>query len=131
MSIEIFDLLTFDHTIVENVDITTTDPDWTDLMALTTPVRDAGVYGLTFSLQFSLNSTSQAFLYRFSLDGGATWGIDYEKEVKDRHNIEVIEVLDVLELAADAVIDIRVQVTRESTADCEVIKGIVACERKG
>jgi hypothetical protein len=128
---ELFDILTFDYDIVEGVTVITTDPDWTDLMALTTPPREVGTYGLSFSLQFHLNSTSQSFLYRFSLDGGATWGIEYEKEVKDRHNTEVIEVFDVLELATARVIDVRCQVTREGTADCQVIKGILACERKG
>jgi len=131
MSVELFDILTFDHQIVENVDITTTDPDWTDLLTLTTPSRAAGTYALSFSLQFHLNSTSQSFLYRFSLDGGASWGLAYEKEVKDKHNTEVIEVFDVMELAADAVIDLRCQVTREGSADCEVLKAIIACERKG
>jgi len=121
---------TFDYEIVEAIDVTTTDPDWTDLITLTTPSREAGTYALSFSLQFHLNSTSQAFLYRFSLDGGATWGLDYEKEVKDRHNTEVIEVFDILELGADAVIDLRVQVTREADAACQVIKAIIACERK-
>ncbi len=53
MSIEIFDILTFDHDEVENIDITTTDPDWTDVLTLTTSNREAGVYGLVFALQFT------------------------------------------------------------------------------
>ena len=131
MAIELFDILTFDHELVEGVDILTTDPDWTDLITLVTPDRDAGMYKLTFSLQFHMNSTSQAFLYRFSLDGGATWGIAYEKEVKDRHNTEVIEVIDLIETTAIGNIDVRCQVTREGSADCNVIKGFISCERKG
>jgi len=127
---ELFDILTFDHVIVENVPITTTDPDWTDLLTLTTPTRDIGFYKLAFSLQFSLDSVSQSFIYQFSLDNGTTWGPQYQKEVKDRSNIEVIEICSVLELTAAAVIALKCRVTREGTADCEVIKGIITCERK-
>ena len=127
---QLFDILTFDNEEVENVVITTTDPDWTDLLNMDTPDREAGTYGLVFSLQFHLNSTSQAFLYRFSHDGGTTWGIDYEKEVKDKHNTEVIEVVDVLEHTGGP-IELAVQVTRESTADCTVLKAFISAERKG
>jgi hypothetical protein len=128
---ELFDIMTFDSTVVENVDITTTDPDWTDLVTLTTPARTAGTYGAVLSLQFTLNSTSQSFIYRVSTDGGATWGPDYQKEVKDRSNIEVIELLDLIDHTAAGPIDIRCQVTRESTATCSVIKALLTCERKG
>ena len=126
---KLFDILTFDYTLVENTDITTTDPDWTDLLTLAVTGREAGVYGLVFSLQFTLHSTSQSFIYRFSTDGGATWGPDYMKEVKDRSNTEVIEVMDVITHTGGD-LDIRVQVTRESTADCTVKKAFVTCERK-
>ena len=127
---ELFSVLTFDYDKVENVDITTTDPDWTDILNMNTSDRVAGTYGLVFSLQFSLSSTSQSFLYRFSLDGGTTWGIDYEKEVKDRHNIEVVEVVDVLEHTGGP-IKLAVQVTREGSANCEVLKAYISAERKG
>ena len=130
MAIEIFDILTFDHDEVENIDITTTDPDWTDVLTLTTPNREAGVYGLVFALQFTLNSTSQAFMYRFSLDGGSSWGPIYEKEVKDRSNIEIIEAVDVIDHTG-GVIDLRVQCTRAGTATCTVLKAFISCERKG
>ena len=127
---KIFDVLTFDHTKVENQDITTTDPDWTEILTLTTPDREAGVYGAVFSLQFTLNSTSQSFMYRFSLDGGSSWGPVYQKEVKDRSNTEIIEAVDVLEHTG-GVIDLRVEVTRESTTDCTVKKAFISVERKG
>jgi hypothetical protein len=131
MSVELFNVLTFDHNVVENVAITTTDPDWTDLISLTTLQREVGIYGIAFSLQFSLNSTSQSFLYQFSMDGGSTWGPIYQKEVKDRSNIEVIEVFNILELNTPEVIDLKCQVTREGSADCNVIKALITCERKG
>jgi hypothetical protein len=130
MARELFDILTFDHSTVENVPITTTDPDWTELIDLVTPTRAIGLYGLAFSLQFSLNSTTQSFIYQFSLDNGATWGPEYQKEVKDRSNIEVIEIFSLLELTAPEVIALKCRVTREGSADCEVIKGMITCERK-
>ena len=128
---ELFSILTFDHNIVENVQITTTDPDWTDLIDLVTPIREAGIYGLSFSLQFSMNSTSQSFLYQFTIDGGSTWGPVYQKEVKDRSNIEVIEVFNVVGVAVNQEISIGCRVTREGSADCEVLKAMITCERKG
>jgi hypothetical protein len=70
-------------------------------------------------------------MYRFSHDGGTNWGPVYQKEVKDRSNVEVIELVDFLQLATAQVIDIRCQVTREGTANCSVVKGIISCERKG
>ncbi len=127
---ELFDILTFDDTSVLDVDITTTDPDWTDILTLTTPDREAGKYGAVFSLQFTLNSISQSFLYRFSLDGGATYGPIYQKEVKDRSNTEIIEVVDVLQHSGGP-ISLRVQVTREGSADCTVKKAFISVERKG
>jgi hypothetical protein len=130
MSIEIFDLLTFDQSEVENVQITTTDPDWTDLIDLVTPERDTGIYALGFSLQFSLNSVSQSFIYQFSIDDGATWGPIYQKEVKDRSNIEVIEVFNTIELTTPQILALKCRVTREGSADCEVIKAMITCSRK-
>jgi len=129
MAIELFDVLTFSHATAEDVDITTTDPDWTDLLNLDTPALPSGVYALVFVLQFSLASTSQSFMYRFSTDGGTTWGPIYQKEVKDRSNIEIIEVLDIVDHTAGD-LDVAVQVTREGSADCNIRKAIIACERK-
>ena len=128
--IEIFDVQTFDYSeITTETDITTTDPDWTDILLLSGN-RDQGTYKATFSLQFWLNSTSQSFMYRFSLDGGATWGPEYEKEVKDKHNIEVVEVISVIDHPGGDY-DIRVQVTREGSADCTVKKAFISFDRKG
>jgi hypothetical protein len=127
---ELFDILTYDYNIVENIPITTTTPDWTDVITLTTPERAAGTYGLAFSLQFNMASTTKSFMYRFSLDGGSTWGNTYYKEAKDKPDIQIIEVLSILELAAPAIIDVRCQCTREAAATCDVLKAILACERK-
>jgi hypothetical protein len=126
---EIFDILTYDYDKVNNLPVTTTDPDWTTALELTTPQRMPGTYKATFSLQFTLNSTSQSFLYRFSTDGGSTWGPVYQKEVKDRSNTEILEVLRLVEITSAAPIQVSVQVTREGSADCEVVEAFISVER--
>jgi hypothetical protein len=126
---ELFDILAHHHEIVEAVDITTTDPDWTDLITLLTPDLDAGVFGLVFSLQFNMDSTNRSFMYRFSNDGGATWSDIYEHESKDKSNTDIIEVFDLINHPG-GVLDLRCQVTRESDADCVVRKAIISVDRK-
>ena len=126
---ELFDILDFHHAKANDIEITTSEPDWTEVLALQANLK-AGTYAAVFALQFNMNSTSQSFLYRFSTDGGSTWGPIYQKEVKDRSNTEVIEVVDVLEYGADAPVDIRVEVTREGTATTTVIEAFISVERK-
>ena len=130
MSVELFNVLSYHHQIVENVDITTTDPDWTDLISLTAVDMSVGTYALSASIQFHQNSTSQDFLYQFSYDGEATWGPVYMKRVKGRNNIEVLEIFDVLDLPSVETIQVACRVSRSATADTTVIKAILACERK-
>ncbi len=127
---ELFSILTFDHTRVENIPIETTHPDWTDVATLTTPDREAGVYALSATFMFTLNSTSQSFIYQFSLDGGATWGIEYEEEVKDRTNKNVEDVFYVMDHTGGP-IDLRMRATREGSATAEIVECILAVERKG
>jgi len=119
----------FHYAQAENIDIATTDPDWTDVLTLTIPDAPAGTYKLDSSVQFTINSTSNSFIYRFSLDGGATWGPEYQKEVKDRSNTEILEVLNVIEHTGGT-LDIRIQCTREGTPDCTVIKALMTAELK-
>ena len=130
MATEIFDILTYDHEIVEAVDITTIDPDWQDLMILTTPARDAGLYEAKFSLQFNMNTTTRSFMYEFSMDGGASWGPTYYKEAKDRTDIDVIEVFNLIDHTGGE-FDVRVRVTREASAACHVLKAIAVLQRVG
>ena len=126
---ELFDILAYEDTVVENLPIATTEPDWTDVITHQRTGLALGDYQLTFSMRFVHNTTSQAFLYRFSLDGGVTWGVAYEKEVKDRHNSEVIEVVNVLKYI-EGDLDVRLQCTREGTANCTIEKAFISSERK-
>jgi hypothetical protein len=127
--VELFDILTFDEEVVENLPITTTDPDWTEAVRLVTPSREAGTYSLAFTLQFTLHSTSQSFMYQFSMDGGSTWGPIYQKEVKDKSNTEVLEVFNTINHTGGP-INIVCQVTREGTATCNILKAVITAERK-
>jgi hypothetical protein len=132
---ELFKILTFKYAKTENVDVTTiisdSDPanQWTDLLSLTETI-EAGTYAVVGAIQFQVGTVRQSFIYRFSYDGGATWGPEYYKEVKDKQNVEVVEVLDVIEHAGGD-IDFKCQVTREGDFDCTVLKAILSVERKG
>ena len=126
---ELFDILEFHSAEAENVSITTTEPAWTDLLDLVVDVP-AGTYGVVSSIQFQVGSTRSSFIYQYSLDGGATWGEAYAKEVKDRQNIEVTEILTVVHHPG-GLIDFRCRVTRESDFTCDVLKALLTIERKG
>jgi hypothetical protein len=131
---ELFDILTFKYAKAENVDITTTISDsdpanqWTDLLTLDRTL-DPGTYAVVGAIQFQVGTVRQSFIYRFSYDGGATWGPSYYKEVKDKQNIEIVEALDIIRHDGGD-IDFRCQVTREGDFDCTVIKAILSIERK-
>ncbi len=127
---ELFDILTFDSIKVENIPVDTTHPDWTDVATLTTPDREAGKYALAATFAFTIDSTTQSFIYQFSLDGGVTWGIEFEEEVKDRTNINIEDVFYVIDHTGGP-IDLRMRATRESTATSEVLECILSVERKG
>ena len=126
---ELFDILAFESTVVENVPIDTTEPDFVTVITHQRTGLALGDYKLTFSMRFNHHTTSQSFLYRFSLDGGATWGLTYEKEVKERNNSEVIEVINVLK-GIQGDLDVRLQCSREGTATCTVEKAFISSERK-
>jgi len=129
MAIELMDILTHDYQIIEDVDMTAIEPSWQDLLLLVTPDRSGGVYSLACSIQFSLDSTSQDFLYQFSTDGGTNWGAIYEKRVKGRGNIEILEVLDLIDHAG-GVMDLRCRVSKSGNATCTIIKAIFSLSRK-
>jgi hypothetical protein len=125
---ELFDILKFTSSEVENVDITTTHPDWTDLLQLQGEF-DAGKYAVIGAIQFQVGSVRQSFIYQYSMDGGVTWLHEYYKEVKDKQNVEVTEVLNVIDHPGGD-IDFRCRVTRESDFDCTVLKALLTIERK-
>ena len=124
---DLFQILNFQDAIVEGVDITTTHPDWTDLLTLQ-ETMDPGRYLLGFSLQFNVGSTRSSFIYQFSTDGGSTWGPEYYKEVKDKTNTEVLEVFNIVQHGGGS-IDIRCRVTREAEMDCHIVKGMIFSQR--
>jgi len=124
---ELFDIFAQSDTEVNDVDITTTHPDWTPLITLSGN-KAAGRYKLIFSLQFQVGSTRNSFIYQFSLDGGNNWGPEYYKEVKDKTNTEIIDAFNLVDHPG-GLLDVRVRVTRESNMNCKVIKGLISAER--
>ena len=127
---ELFDILAHQFSKVENIDVTAIDPDWLDLITLATPTLAAGTYQATASIQFHINSVNTDLLYQFSEDGGANWGPVYMKRIKGKDNIEVLEVIELIELAADTALDIRCRVAKSADEACEITKGYLMIERK-
>jgi hypothetical protein len=127
---DIFDIMTFDNQVVENVTITTDNPDWTTVNHFATPDRVAGKYKVEMSAIWKLDTVTKSGMLRYSVDGGTTWK-QFQSEPKDKTN----DNANVFGLTIDhvgGVIDVRIEMTRESgtnAMDCSRCEIIV--ERKG
>jgi hypothetical protein len=126
---EIFDVLTYDNNVVNDVNITTDHPNWTEVNHFTTPAREAGKYKISMSVIWKLDTTTKSGMLRYSTDGGSTFK-EFQSEPKDKTN----DNANVFALTLDhtgGAIDVRVDMTRESgtnAMDCSRSEIIV--ERK-
>ena len=75
---------TYDY--IKKTAITVTDDTYEEIARLTTPSRVAGVYKLSQSMLYSLNSTTTSAYFRFSSDGGITWN-EIRREPKDNTDV--------------------------------------------
>jgi len=119
MSIEIFDILTFDNRITENIDIVTDDPDWTEVNHFTTVSREAGKYKITFSAIWKLATTNKSGMARYSVDGGSTWKT-FQSEPKDKTN-DNANLFGVTVDHTGGAFDVQLDMTKEagtSSMDC-------------
>ena len=66
--------------------IVVTGATYEEIARLTTPSRVAGVYKLSQSMLYSLNSTTTSAFFRFSIDGGTTWN-EIRREPKDNTDV--------------------------------------------
>ena len=131
MGIELFDILTFDHIHVLDVEVTAEDPDWQELVRLTTPNRATGLYLVKLELIFTISTTSSSAMYRFSLDGGSTWSDTFMEEVQDRTNVTVTD-MNAIEGHPGGPIDIIIQAAKESASPTFTAKKAkIIVERKG
>ena len=71
---------------VQGNSITVTGDVYEEIARLTTPSREAGIYKLSQSMLYSLNSTSTSAYFRFSTNGGSTWN-EIRREPKDNTDV--------------------------------------------
>jgi hypothetical protein len=122
---DIFDILTYDNQIVENITITTDNPNWTPVNSFTTPDREAGKYKIEMSVIWKLDTTTKSGMLRYSVDGGTSWK-EFQSEPKDKTN----DNANVFGLTLDHTggpINVQIEMTRESGTNamdcsrCEII----------
>ena len=81
---EFFDITTYDYNKVNNIlDIPET---YIEIASLSTPVREAGVYEIGYSLTASFDQSNSSIYIRFSIDDGGTWS-ELVYEPSDASNV--------------------------------------------
>ena len=88
----------------------------------------AGVYEYKHSMTFTIDSTTKSLIFRFSLDGGATWE-ERSREVKDVTNVEDTESSFPLALGVEPV-HLRLQAKVESGATAVIKYASQVFEKK-
>jgi hypothetical protein len=127
---DIFDILTYDNQVAENITITTDYPDWTQINYFTSPVREAGKYKIGMSVIWKLGTVTKSGLLRYSLDGGSTWK-EFQSEPKDKTNDNANVFAQTVDHAGGA-FDIRIDMTREAgTASMDCSFSEITIDRKG
>lgn len=118
---------TYDY--IKGTGITVTNDVYEEVARLTTPSRDAGVYKLSQSMLYSLNSTTTSAYFRFSTNGGSTWS-EIRREPKD--NTDVLPSAYTSTIAhTGGIFDLIIQSRKENAADILTISSIdVIFERK-
>ena len=118
---------TYDYTHLNS--ITVPGDTYTEIARLTTPSREAGVYKLTESMLYSLNSTTNSAYFRFSPDGGTTWN-EIRREPKDNTDVLPSAYTSTI-VHPGGVFDLVIQSKKENAADVLSVLSIdVIFERK-
>jgi hypothetical protein len=100
-----------------------------EVARLTVPARDAGTYGITFSVTFKYSSTDSSAIFQWSLDGGSTWKL-IQKEVKDTSNVEVFTYSFPKELSAGPIDFVLQAKCEDDSKILEIDYANIICERK-
>ncbi|OYT57754.1 MAG: hypothetical protein B6U76_00160 [Desulfurococcales archaeon ex4484_217_2] len=120
----------FEYDTVNDVTITSTAPDWQQLMEVDVANLISGVYKYTISVAWTLDSTTSSAGLRYSLDGGTTW-IESWEEPKDRTDVRHASFASVLVFPTDSPAHLLVQVSKENSGDTLTIKnGSLIIERE-
>ena len=114
---------------VQGNSITVTGDVYEEIARLTTPSREAGIYKLSQSMMYSLNSTTNSAYFRFSTNGGSTWS-EIRREPKD--NLDVLPSAYTSTIVhPGGVFDLVIQSRKENAADTLSVLSIdVIFERK-
>ena len=114
---------------VQGNSITVTGAVYEEIARLTTPSREAGIYKLSQSMMYSLNSTTNSAYFRFSNNGGSTWN-EIRREPKD--NLDVLPSAYTSTLVhPGGVFDLVIQSRKENASDTLSVLSIdVIFERK-
>lgn len=92
--------------------------------------RSIGVYKITLSMMYTLNSTNHSAYFRFSMDGGSNW-IEVRRESKDITDLIPETYSAVLEQTALEPINIIVQSRKEDSSNVLTISALdIMSERK-
>ena len=71
---------------IQGNSITVTGATYEQIARLTTPSREAGIYKMSQSMMYSLNSTATSAYFRYSTNGGGTWN-EIRREPKDNTDV--------------------------------------------
>ena len=118
---------TYDY--IKESAITVTGDVYEEIARLTTSSRDAGIYKLTQSMLYTLNSTTTSAFFRFSIDGGVNWG-EIRREPKD--NLDTIPSAYTSTIVhSGGVFEVIIESKKENSGDILVVSTIdLIFERK-
>lgn len=126
---DIFDILTYDNQVTENIDITTDYSDWTEVNYFTSPDRVAGKYKVGMSVIWKLDTTNKSGMIRYSVDDGATWK-EFQSETKDKTNDNANTFALTIEHTGGP-IKVKIDMTKEAgTAAMDCSRSEIVIERK-
>jgi len=84
---EFFDILTYDTE--KAIDVLDIGDVYEDIVVLTTPLREEGLYEFKFSLVGTLATTTKAMFFQWRIDGGDWFEIQSEpKDVDDKKTVD-------------------------------------------
>jgi len=100
---------------VKGANIVVTDDTYEEVARMTTTSRPAGIYKLSQSMLYSLDSTNTSAYFRFSLNGGSTWS-EVRREPKDNTDVLPSAYTSTL-VYAGGVLDWIIQARKEDAGD--------------
>jgi hypothetical protein len=105
--------------------------DWTELNRLvTSDDLMAGIYVITVTLLWVIDTTRKSGIFRLSTDGGATFGAEVWEETKDPTNVSTEDWFIPINHGGGQM-DIVVQAAKESSGNVLTVhSSVIAIERK-